>query len=384
MNPLPSWIRLPALLLLTLLAYLVPAPGSGLAGLGSGGNGSGASGLSSPNASGPNNSAAIPATPATPTVQLPTLPEETLRLFERSRSGVVRIGSANATTRTLGLGTGFFISPSGQLLTAYHVVSEGQLFQVQTLSGQRYPARLLAFDAAADVALLQVDAKGPFPYLGLSSRPPQVGEAVLAIGNSGGDFLQPREGHLLHLEAAAGRADFPQGTLEMDARLAPGDSGGPIINALGQVIGVVSYIRVNEVGTTETSYAVPLVEGNALVTALKDGLQRDRGVVGLVFDLYHDGLTETPGGVVSRVARGSPAAKAGLRGAERDPETDELLSIGDVIISVQDVRTRNANEVVRELQRYGVGETITLRYLRGGQEFSAQLKLVPKRSVADL
>lgn len=368
-SPLP-WFRLPALLILALLAYVVPAPGSGMAGLL--GDGSEAP-----------HSAPSSAAPAAQ-VPLPTLPQETLRLFERSRSAVVRLGSLDPGSMAMGLGTGFFISPGGQLLTAYHVVSEGRLFQVQTLGGQRYPARLVAFDAAADVALLQVSAKGPFPYLNLSPRPPQVGESVLAIGNSGGDFLQPRAGQLLRLEAASSRADFPQGTLEMNARLAPGDSGGPIINGLGQVIGVVSYIRVNESGLTETSYAIPTVEGGALVTALKDGQQKDRGVVGLVFDLYHDGLTETPGGVVSRVARGSPAEKAGLQGAQRDESTGQLLGFGDIIISVQGVRTRNASDVVRELQRFGVGETVTVRYLRGGQEHEAQLRLVPKRSMSDL
>ncbi|WP_261663134.1 S1C family serine protease [Deinococcus sp. Marseille-Q6407] len=391
MSPLP-WFRLPALLLLALLAYVLPAPGSGLSGLGGlsaqGQTGSGPAvslpqrqpGGASPGARPPAGGSQAATTPA----PLPTLPAETLRLFERSRPAVVRLGSLDPGAMTMGLGTGFFISPTGQLLTAYHVVSEGRLFQVQTLAGQRYPARLVGFDAAADVALLQVEAKGPFPYLGLSPRPPQVGEPVLAIGNSGGDFLQPREGRLLRLEAASGRPDFPQGTLEMDARLAPGDSGGPIINGLGQVIGVVSYIRVDEAGATETSYAVPTVEGNALITALRGGQQKDRGVVGLVFDIYHDGLTETPGGVVSRVAHGSPAEKAGLRGAARDPKTEQLVSFGDIIISVQGVRTRNANEVVRELQRYGVGETVTVRYLRGGKEYTAQLKMVPKRSMSDL
>lgn len=358
------WFRMPALLLLSLLAYVLPAPGSGLAVLGG------------PQAS------SVPQTSA-PQVPFPTLPQETLRLFERSRSAVVRLGSLDPGSMAMGLGTGFFISPGGELLTAYHVVSEGQLFQVQTLGGQRYPARLVAFDAAADVALLKVDVPGPFPYLNLSPRPPQVGEGVLAIGNSGGDFLQPREGKLLRLEAAASRADFPQGTLEMDARLAPGDSGGPIINGLGQVIGVVSYIRVDEYGATETSYAIPTVEGNALITDLKSGQQRDRGVVGLVFDLYHDGLTQVPGGVVSRVARGSPAERAGLRGHVRD-QTGQMTDFGDIIVSVQGVQTRNSGDVIRELQRYGVGETVTVRYLRAEQEYEAQLRLVPKRSMRDL
>ena len=216
MKPFPAWFRLPALLLLTLLAYVLPAPGSGMEWLG----------LTQDTA--PSAAEPVPVT-------LPTLPQDTLRLFERSRAAVVRVGSADPGTHTVGLGTGFFVTPQGQVLTASHVVSEGRLFQVQTLGGQRYQARLTAFDAASDVALLQVTGKGPFPYLALSPRPPQVGEHVLAIGNSGGDFLQPRLGHLLRLEVASARADFPQGTLQMDARLAPGDSGGPIINDLGQV-----------------------------------------------------------------------------------------------------------------------------------------------------
>ncbi|MFC6591822.1 S1C family serine protease [Deinococcus lacus] len=210
---------------------------------------------------------------------------------------MVRIGSVDLSRGEAGLGTGFFIEADGQVLTAYHVVSEGRFFQVQTLAGRRYPARLVAFDAAADTALLQVDSKEIFPTLPISPKKPRPGQPVLAIGNSGGDFLQPRQGRLLRLDAAAGRADFPQGTLEMDAPLAPGDSGGPILNRQGQVIGVVSYVRVGDSGETETSYAIPLVEGSDLLAALKAGEQRDHPVVGLVFDVLHDGLTDPPAGL---------------------------------------------------------------------------------------
>lgn len=357
-RPLP-W--LPVLLLLALAAYLLPERLS-LPGFGS----------------------SAPPTPPAVSQTLPNaLPPETRELFERSRPATVQVEALDPGTNEAGLGTGFFISQDGQVLTAYHVVSNGRLFQIRTLSGRTYRARLTAYDAQADVALLTVQGRGPFPVLNLATRPPRVGETVLAIGNSGGDFLQPRRGQLLRLSAEAGRADFPQGTLEMTAPLAPGDSGGPIIDGNGQAIGVVSYVRVDETGRTRASYAVPVTEGNRLIEALRRGEQRDVPVVGLVFDLNHSGFVTPAGAVVSRVARGSPAAAAGLRGSELNREGN-LAALGDIITTVNGTRTRNADEVITAIRRAQVGDTITLGYVRDGEARQTSITLVAKRSVPDL
>lgn len=348
---------LPVLLLLALGAYLLP--------------------------SNPPDPFEIVPTPA-PSASLPNqLPPETLALFKKSRPATVRIESVNATTRTGGIGTGFFINDSGQLLTAYHVVEEGQLFHVTTLSGKTLRAKVTAFDDSADVALMQVEGRGPFPFLKLSSRAPRIGETVLAIGNSGGDYLQPRRGNLLRLNAASGRADFPQGTLEMNAPLAPGDSGGPIIDGNGQAIGVISYIRVDENNITRRSYAVPVVEGNALIKELREGAQKDTPVMGLVFDAAHSGETLPGGAVILRVARNSPAAQAGLRGCIGD-KNGNLTDLGDVILSVNGTRTADALAVINQVRKLKIGETVTVRYLRGTQELETRMKLAPRRSVTDL
>ncbi|UBV42831.1 S1C family serine protease [Deinococcus taeanensis] len=322
-----------------------------------------------------------------PQVQRPALPNDlpaaTRTLFEKARPATVRVETVNTERNTGGIGTGFFISAGGQVLTAYHVVSGGQLFQVSTLSGRTYPAQVVAFDASADVALLQVRARSSFPHLNLTSRAPRVGETVLAIGNSGGDFLQPRRGQLLRLNAEAGRADFPQGTLEMNAPLAPGDSGGPIIDGNGQAIGVISYISLDGSGQKRRSYAVPVVEGNDLLAALRSGQKRDVPVVGLIFDAIHSDQTNPPGAIVSEVARRSPAERAGLRGSTFD-ETGALSGLGDVILRVNGERTRNADEVITAIRRAKIGDSVTLTYLRGGQERQAKITLVPRASVPDL
>ena len=311
------------------------------------------------------------------------LPPETLALFEKTRPATVRVESLNARTGTGGIGTGFFINDAGQLLTAYHVVSDGQLFRITTLSGRSYRAQVTAFDAAADVALLQVRGGGNFPYLNLATRAPRVRETVLAIGNSGGDFLQPRRGRLLRLNVAAGRADFPQGTLEMTAPLAPGDSGGPIIDGNGQAIGVVSYVRQDSSGQTRTSYAVPVTEGNDLIAGLRAGEKRDTPVVGLVFDSNHSGLTDPPGAVVLRVARNSPAERAGLQGCRADAEGN-LTGLGDAILSVNGVSTPDADAFITQVQRRRIGDTVSLGVLRGKERLVVQLTLAARRSVQDL
>lgn len=347
----------PVLLLLALGAYLIPQQQP----------------LFEPPPSQPSVSGALPN----------QLPPETRALFEQARPATVRVESLDTRSNEGGIGTGFFISAQGQVLTAYHVVSTGTLFQVNTLSGRTYQAQVAAFDAQADVAVLQVRGKGPFPFLKLTSRAPRLGETVLAIGNSGGDFLQARRGQLLGLDARASRADFPQGTLEMSAPLAPGDSGGPIIDGNGEAIGVVSYIRVDENGRTRRSYAVPVVEGNRLMDDLRAGIKRDVAAAGLILDDIHSGNVKPPGAVVARVARNSPAAQAGLRGSTFDGNGN-LKTLGDIITGVNGERTGDANAVISAIRQAKVGDTIRLEYVRDGQTRQAELKLVAKATLPDL
>lgn len=356
-RPLP-W--LPVLLLLALAAYLLP-------------------GWS------PRLEAGSPTPPAVSQTLPNELPTNTSDLFQATRPAVVQVESLNTRTREAGLGTGFFISEGGQVMTAYHVVSTGQLFRVRTLEGRTYRARVTAYDAAADVALMQVEGRTPgFPFLPLAGAEPRVGQEVLAIGNSGGDFLQPRRGVLLRLGAEAGRADFPQGTLEMSAPLAPGDSGGPILDGTGEVIGVVSFIRLDESNQTRASYAVPVTQDSPLVAALLAGEQRDVPVVGLNLDQVHSGLTDPPGAVIARVVRDSPAEEAGLRGARFDADGN-LLEIGDVILSVNGRRVRDANDFIRTVRGDAtIGDTIRLGYIRDGEEREATITLVGARALTDL
>ncbi len=317
--------------------------------------------------------------PAVPDLSAP-LSVGSRELFNKVRPASVQIEQLGSDGSG-GLGSGFFITPGGLLLTAYHVVDGARVIRVRTVSQQTFPARVVGFDNAADVALLQIQTRGQVPYLNLAPRTPRIGEPVLAVGNSGGDFLQPRRGRLLALGAQAGNATFPQNTLEMSAPLAPGDSGGPIVDASGKAIGVVSYVRVDDQGKTLSSYAVPVTAGEGLITELRAGTKRDVPAIGLYFDQEHDGRTDPAGGVVASVVRGSPASRAGLRG-ERLDAGHQLLGFGDVILSVGGVRTRNADDVIFEIRRRHIGESVTLGVVRDGKRRDVELPLVAKGSLS--
>ena len=145
-------------------------------------------------------------------------------------------------------------------------------------------------------------------------------------------------------------------------------------------MGVVSYVRVNDQGQTITSYAVPVTGGGPLVQALESGQKRDVPAVGLRFDDQHDGLTTPSGGVVAKVASGSPAASAGLRGSRYD-ESGGLLGFGDIITAVDDVRTRNSNDVIFEIRRRQVGDTVKLSLSNGSKSREVSMTLVAKGAI---
>ncbi len=309
------------------------------------------------------------------------LSPQTRQLFLQSRPATVvvqQMGKARGDYVRYGIGTGVVIA-GDRILTAYHVVDGAQILKIKTLSGAVFDAKVVAFDNAADIALLTTTAHG-LTSLPLSAREAKVGEQVLAIGNSGHDFLQARTGRLLRLGAKARQADFPQNTLEMNAPLAPGDSGGPIINAQGEVIGIVSYIRINEQGQTVTSYAVAVNQNSPLIADLLAGRKKDVPAVGLAFDSDQSASQEPAGAVIGQVVSGSPAAQAGLQPAHYD-EQGQRTSLGDVITAVNGIHTPHANDVIFEIRRRQVGDLVTLEINHQGSTRQVTLSLVAKGSI---
>jgi len=278
--------------------------------------------------------------------------------------------------------------------------------------GDEHELELVGFDAYFDLAWMRADVAGEVPFLPLAERSPRPGTEVVAIGNSRGDVLAPRAGRVSRLGVRASRADFADGTIELTAALAPGDSGGPVVTAAGEAVGVVSYISFTpgslrsdayvppflqglSLPSEFASYAVPVTAEGDLVAALRSGERRDVPVIGFSwrpgFD-YEPGSGDRsfgvrPGPVVVSVAPGGPADQAGLRSyAERpvyddDGELVEVQREADVIVAVDGEPTPTFYALLETIRRKGIGETVSLTVQRGRTTVRLELELGAKREV---
>ncbi len=321
---------------------------------------------------------------------------------------------------TIGLGTGFFIRDDGLLLTAYHVVDEPAAdascpvsFVAVTPEEQEYPLSLVGFDAYMDLAVLKADVHTSVPVVPLAARAPAPGTKVVAIGNSRNQFLQARAGNITRLGVHAGRADFADNTIEMTNALAPGDSGGPVINDRGEAVGVVSYISYNPGAMTTdsyvppflrgvqlpqdfASYAVPVTDTSDLLRRIVAGERRDVPVIGFTWrrgldydptssDVY---LGPRPGPIVWQVERGGPADSAGLRDLDERPVpqgdgTVKQVPVADVIVAVDGSATPSFYDLLAVVRHHAIGDTVTLTVQRGSATYRLPLTLAAKRSVFD-
>ncbi len=356
-----------------------------------------------------------PGTPASVSASAGLSPALT-SLFQQTRPATVQIRDCAPVESDpecddpTGLGSGVLISADGSLLTAYHVVYGATRLEAVTLDKKHYKISVVGFDEPHDLALLKINISGA-AFVPLAAQTPKIGQAALAIGNAGGAFLQPKSGKLLALNAAAGRADFPPGTLQLDAPLAPGDSGGPILNDAGQLIGITSYIRQEPGEKTKalpptatynmflatlktTSYAVPISSGSDLLAQLRTGIRREAPVVGIqtanaltdqldVAFFKALGLGSTVGFVFTDVVMGGPADLAGLhplKATAFDSKGAATRATGDVITAVDGKPVKSYLDFLAAIRSYEVGDQVTLTVIRdgGAKPLSVSLKLAPR------
>lgn len=271
-----------------------------------------------------------------------------------------------------GVGTGFFFTRDGYVLTAYHVVQGSQRLRVTLSDRSQLNASLVGFDEYRDLAVIRVaSSRSNFPTLSFANATPSRTEALLAIGNSKGSFLAARNGNLraLNQELAPG---FPQGLISMNLRLAPGDSGGPVLNRKGQVVGVAVAVGRDQNGFQ--SYASPVFSSNQLIAGLQSGNRRSAPFLGVQLleltpqTVREIGYGRVGGLLIERVIPGTGAAKAGLRNArlERSQTRTRILE-ADILVAVDGQEFTSRGELVEYLRSRTVGGQVELRIQRGNQ-----------------
>ena len=289
------------------------------------------------------------------------------------------------------LGSGFLINDEGFILTNYHVVSGSSRIQVTLQDQTQYFARALDTDRSDDLALIKITPKHKLEFvrLGDSDRL-QVGQKVLAIGNPFG-----LEGTLtVGVVSSIGRSiegeneQKLQGMIQTDAAINGGNSGGPLLDSSGNVIGINTAI----LGQTNMGigFALPINRAKALLSDYQAGRVTERPKVGISTEFVAGDLAEAlelprrGGLLVQRVVRGTSEDLAGIRGAREivDIGNVELGIGGDLIVAIDGQAVSRQDALVRAIANKRVGDTITLTIYRNGRTVTVPVKLV--RPPADL
>ncbi len=282
------------------------------------------------------------------------------------------------------LGSGFLINGEGQILTNYHVISGSQQVEVTLTDQSKYKATVLMRDRVNDLALIKIEPKKKLAYLSLGdSDRLQVGQKVLAIGNPFGFQGTLTTGVVSSLgrEIQAEDNRNMEGMIQTDASINSGNSGGPLLDSQGNVIGINTAIYGPGGGSVGIGFALPINRAKLLLDDFRAGRKPARLGVSTVYiagDVAQALELPTAGGLlIQEVAAGSSAELAGLRGARRLVliGNQEVGIGGDFITAIDGQKVTEIDAVTRALAKKHSGDTLNLTIFRQGRTMDVKVKL---------
>lgn len=308
----------------------------------------------------------------------------------RRESPAVVLIEATSKSGDGGLGSGFLIDRDGHILTNAHVVDGSTTTTVTFSDGTEAKARTVGVDTSTDLAVLKVGAVpgGVTPVQLGSSSGLVVGQEVVAIGNPYGLERTATTGIVSALERAieAPNGFTIQNAIQTDAAINQGNSGGPLFDRAGRVIGMNSQIATQNGGNVGLGFAVPIDTIRPIVRSIVDGGTAEHAWIGITGRRLTPamarslGLGDRRGVVITEVVSGGPAAEAGLTGATA-PGADVPRG-ADLIVAINGTAVADMADVSRAVTSRRVGESITVTVLRDGQEKTVTVRL--KDRPADL
>ena len=278
--------------------------------------------------------------------------------------------NGNDSLQLVGTGSGFILSQDGYVVTNYHVVEGASALSVTTHIGEEYTATLVGYDDINDVALLKVEAAGLDAVELGSSSDLIVGDMVVAIGNPLGELTATQTvGYISGKDRAVSTDGTVINMLQTDAAINSGNSGGPLFNMKGQVIGITTakYSGASSSGATieGIGFAIPIDDITGMIDDFKDyGYLRNQAYLGVnVIDMDSStaSIYSLPvGSWVQSVVEGSSAEKAGVQ-----PQ--------DIIIGVGGYPVTGNNSLTTALRKFSAGDTTTITVFRAGQELELSI-----------
>jgi S1-C subfamily serine protease len=330
------------------------------------------------------------------------------QIYERSKSGVVQINSTQVVETVQpdpffglpfgfpelqsreALGSGFVIDKAGHVLTNFHVVENARQITVSFSNRDRVNATVVGLDPSTDVAVLKVDVKSraltPLP-LG-DSDTVRVGDPVVAIGNPFGLERSVTAGIVsaLQRQLAAPNSSSIDQVIQTDAAINSGNSGGPLLNSRGDVIGVNTAIATGsdiERGNVGIGFAVPINTVKNVAAQLIEHGKVERAHLGVEVQPIDERLAELlrlpvdRGLIVQSVEGGSPAQQAGLRAGETPVVLagESYVLGGDIIVSVGDSAVSTIEELRKAVTAFKPGDEVDVVIYRDGDRKTVKVKL---------
>ena len=269
----------------------------------------------------------------------------------------------------LATGSGFIVSTDGYILTNFHVIEEGRnqgwQISVQLFDGRSYPAAIVGYDRDSDIAVIKIDADGLEPVTIGNSDYIRVGQRVYAVGNPFGNLIYTMSEGII---SARDRVITVEGktitTFQLTAAVNPGNSGGPVYNTSGEVIGVVTAKFMSS--TVEgIGFAIPINDAISIARSLiAHGFIEGRPLMGIrgqsvryVHAVYFE-LVE--GFEIHTVNEGSAAEAAGIQ-------------VGDIITYLDGDRVRSFEQLTLAMRRFNAGDTTTITVWRDGRDYTLNI-----------
>ncbi len=278
------------------------------------------------------------------------------------------------------LGSGTIISKDGYILTNDHVAGNADKIVVTLTDGTHQNAKLVGSDPVSDICLLKIEGDN-FPFVPFgNSDDVMIGEWVIALGNPFGFFeINDQPTVTVGVISAKGMNVDPVnnryylGMLQTDASINSGNSGGPLVNSLGELIGMNTLIyTAGGTGSIGLGFAIPINKVKKIIEDIKKFGKIDRSFwTGIYAQNIDDGiinyykLSSTHGVIVTNIQKNSPAYKAGI-------------DVGDIIISIGDAKISNYNSFVGTLLEFKTGDTINLEILRDNNLITKKMTLDKK------
>ncbi len=278
-----------------------------------------------------------------------------------------------------GLGSGSIISPDGYILTNDHVAGNASKIIVTMTNGKHFDAKLIGTDLSSDISLLKIDATNlPYIHFG-NSDDILIGEWAIALGNPFGLFeINDKPTVTVGVISALGMnlgvigERYYLNMIQTDASINSGNSGGPLVNSLGEMIGMNTIIYNEGGGSVGVGFAIPINTIKKIIKELKSNGKIDRAFwTGLsihsidsgIAKYYH--LPNTLGVIVTSIITNSPADKAGLLE-------------GDIILQADNIKINDENTLVYILNQARTNDILKLKVFRNNKTLTINLKLEPK------